>query len=362
MGKDGESLYRTLAKILLLAAGLIVLLWFIFEVRGVLLLFAFALILTLALNAPVASLERRGVPRVPAALIVLVVVAGALALVGWFVIPRFVREATALVLALPDFVISFTNQLSSLLEEHPELQQGILLDGQTASQLVPSLIDLVGEIWRYSLSALLSLVVLVFFAAVVVYMLLNPRPLIRWYFELFPLHLREPATRAFAAGSRAVVGWVRSNMIVGAMEAAAAFVFLHMMGIPGALIWSVFTFFAEFVPRLGPYLMTIPPVLVAFSIEPMSALWVALFYVVLNEIMGDFVMPRVRASTMQLHAVFLLFVTLAMFVVFGLPGALIATPLAGFVKAYYVEFYVARQPEDTEMEQRIDAALHGGTV
>lgn len=87
--------------------------------------------------------------------------------------------------------------------------------------------------------------------------------------------------------------------------------------------------------------MAIPPTLIALSIDPKTALWVAVFYVALNEIMGNFVVPKVRASTMNLHPISSLIVMLAMGSAFGIAGALIATPLAAFIKAYYETFYLA---------------------
>ena len=69
----------------------------------------------------------------------------------------------------------------------------------------------------------------------------------------------------------------------------------------------------------------------------------ALFYLLLNEVVGNFVIPRIRASTMDMHASSVMFMMLAMAAAFGIPGALIATPAAAFVKAYYEEFYLLRR-------------------
>src|SRR5690606_24431205 len=98
------------------------------------------------------------------------------------------------------------------------------------------------------------------------------------------------------------------------------------------------------------------PVIIALSVNPMTALWVLIFYLALNEIMGDFVMPRVRASTMNLHPVSTLFVMLAMASAFGIAGALIATPLTAFIKAYYEEFFLSGAPKK-DINKDIDIIL-----
>ena len=92
---------------------------------------------------------------------------------------------------------------------------------------------------------------------------------------------------------------------------------------------------------------------VAFAVDPVNAVWVLLFYWVLSEFLGNFVAPKIRAETMHLNAVYILFMTLAMAYAFGLLGILVASPVAGFVKAYFDEFYLNRQPPDPAEEERV---------
>ena len=55
----------------------------------------------------------------------------------------------------------------------------------------------------------------------------------------------------------------------------------------------------------------------------------------------------------------LTFAVLAFGMAFGVLGALIATPLTGFCKAFYEEFYANRLPEDSQQSQRVEAVLEG---
>jgi predicted PurR-regulated permease PerM len=76
--------------------------------------------------------------------------------------------------------------------------------------------------------------------------------------------------------------------------------------------------------------------------SPLTAVWVAIYYLVTNEILGSIVAPKIRGATMQLHPVLLLFFTLAFALAFGLLGAIVATPAAAFFSAFYSEFYIKR--------------------
>jgi putative permease len=354
---QGTDLFRALAKAVYLAAAILVLLWFLHEIQSVLLFFLLALVLAVAMNAPVVWLERRGIPRVPATLGVSALGLGAVGLLGWLVIPRLVRDVTALVQSLPQLLTRLAERISFLLRDYPELERQIALDEKAAAQLFPWVMGLAGDLWRYSFSLVAVLLLTLLLVSVVIYMVVDPRPLLEGYLAAVPPHLRAPAARAFARASRTTVGWMSANVILGTMKAVPVFLFLRFMDIPGALVWAVLGFFSQAVPRLGFYVMAIPPTLVALSIDPARAGWVLLFLWGLSELLGNFVAPRVQASTMDLHPVFILFVMLAMGAAFGLVGVLIATPVAGFIRAYFVEFYLARQPEDQHLRERVDAIL-----
>lgn len=362
MVHSGSELFNALAKALYLAAALGAMLWFLHEIQSVLLFFTLALVLAVAMNAPVVWLEKRGLARGAATLLVALLVFALVGLLGWLVIPRLIRESATLVRTFPELLAGLEARVASFLRGYPELERQLALDKAAASQLVPWLMGLAGDLWRYSFGLLALLLMGLLLTSVVIYMVADPRPLLGGYIAAMPAHLRAPAARAFTRASQTTVGWMSANVILGTMKAVPDFLFLSWMQIPGALVWAVLAFFSQVVPRLGFYVMAVPPVLVALSIEPIRAVWIALFFWGLSEFLGNFVAPRVQASTMDLHPVLILFVLLAMGAAFGLLGVLIATPVAGFVKAFYTEFYLARQPVDPHLEQRIDAMLRNGAA
>jgi predicted PurR-regulated permease PerM len=176
------------------------------------------------------------------------------------------------------------------------------------------------------------------------------------YLSCFSNDRKDKAAEAFSSASKMTVGWMYSNILAGAIRATIVWFFLYFMDIPGVWVWAGVTFFAELIPKIGFYIMAVPPILVAFSISPTTALWVALFYIVLDEIIGDFVIPRIRSKTMKMHPVSILVMLLAMTAAFGVMGAFIATPLAAFIKAYYEVFYQKKHPPE-ETDKNIQRML-----
>jgi predicted PurR-regulated permease PerM len=349
------GLAAALTRAILLAFALVVLLWLMLRIRGVLMFFALALVLAISLNAPVTWLERRGWSRGLATVLATLAVLGVLALLGWLVAPAVAQQATALARGVPDIVAGLQARASTILADYPEVEERIRADA--GSHLAAWAVGALGDVWQYGFSLLGALLLGLLLLSIVIYMVSNPRPLLEGYVRSMPPHLRGPAARAFARSSDATVGWMQANVVLGTLKAVPTFLFLYFMGIPGALVWSVLAFFSTLVPRIGFYVMAVPPVLVALSISPAKAAWTALFFWVWSEILGTLIAPRVQGGTMDVHPVFLLFVTMAMAVAFGLVGVLIAAPAAGFIKAYYEEFYLARRPGDPRLRERVDAML-----
>ena len=347
----------SLRKLLFLAAGIFIAIWFIYEVIQVILLIFFAIVITIVLNAPTTWLERRKVRRTIAAVIVFFVFLIFLTALIWLIIPKIVYQVQLLIADLPGLIRNLNHRIVSWLGENAPINDPIQPGNGGFTDQLPSAQVILTGISRYSLSLLGSILLFIFFLCLVAYMLINPRPLLELYLSFFPEEKREKAAIAFANASVMTIGWMWSNVLAGAIRSFVVFFFLLFMNIPGVWIWAGVTFFAELIPRIGFYIMAIPPILIALSIDPMTAMWVAIFYLVLDEIMGDFVIPHIRASTMKIHPVSLLVMLLAMVTVFGVMGALIATPLTAFIKAYYETFF-EKKGQSIQTAKQVDMMLY----
>lgn len=331
--------FKSLSRLVYLAAGLCIAIWFAYQVIQVILLFFFAIVITIVLNAPTAWLERRKIRRTIAAILVFFAFLIFLGALGWLIIPKIAYQLQLLITDLPQLVRNLNQRIISWLGEEAAITNQLQPGNGGFMDKMPSAQVIITGISRYSLSLLGSILLFIFFLCLIAYMLINPRPLLELYLSFFPESKREQAATAFANASVMTIGWMWSNVMAGAIRSVIVFFFLFFMNIPGVWIWAGVTFFAELIPRIGFYIMAVPPILIALSIDPVTAMWVAIFYLVLDEIMGDFVIPHIRAATMKIHPVSLLIMLLALVTVFGLMGALIATPLTAFIKAYYEAFY-----------------------
>lgn len=348
--------FRSLSRLVYLAAALFVALWFAHEVLHVILLLFFAIVITIVLNAPVTWLEGKNIRRPVASLIVFFTVLLCLALLGWMVIPKMVTQVKLLITNLPNYLDSLNKRLADWLGEYGGDHQKAE-NTTNAIAALPPVSSIINSVGQYSIQLFKNLLLIIFFFCLVVYMLINPRPLLELYLSYFSDSKKAKAAEAFAYASRMTIGWMWSNIFAGAIRAIIVWFFLYFMGIPGMWVWAAVTFFAELIPKIGFYIMAVPPILIAFSISPITALWVAIFYIVLDEIIGDFIIPRIRSKTMKIHPAFILIMIIAMSAGFGIIGAFIATPLTAFIKAYYETFY-RKKLEEEKHDKNIDMMLY----
>jgi predicted PurR-regulated permease PerM len=347
-----------LVKAIFFAAGVIILLWLLYKAAGVVLLLVFAIVLAIVINAPVARLEKRGLKRGWACLTVFGSILLVMVLLGWLIIPKISAQVTALINNLPGYADNVSKNVSGWFKNYPQINREIEKQGINLSQWLPSVPKTLMSIGNYSISIAGSVFIGILFVSMVVYAVTNPRPLLELYFTFFPAVRHESAAKALQNASTMLIGWIRANIIGGAIRGTCITIFLTIIGVPGAWVWGALALFSELIPKLGFYIMAIPPILVALSVSPLTALWVTIFMLALDEIMGDFILPRIRSHTMNIHPVSIIFIFLAMASAFGFIGAILATPLTAIIKAYYEEFYSNRLKEDKELDKRIDSILY----
>jgi predicted PurR-regulated permease PerM len=297
---------------------------------------------SIALSAPVGWFVRRGLSRRWAAALTLLSFFGSLILLGALVIPTLAGQMALLGNRLPQIIARIDGQIAALLARYPDLQAWFSPQGASIRSLVPSASALFQGLGGISLSLIGAVALAIVFFSTVAYTVIEPRPLLNAYLGSLPRAYLPAGMRAYRRAAHSVIGWTKASLVVGAIQAAAAFIFLTLMDVPAALVWAALAFFADFIPRVGGYVMAVPPIILALTISPMTAVWVVIFYLVTGELLGTVVAPKIRGATMQMHPVLILFFTLAFALAFGLLGAIVAVPAAAFFSAFYSEFYLKR--------------------
>jgi predicted PurR-regulated permease PerM len=183
------------------------------------------------------------------------------------------------------------------------------------------------------LSAVSVIATLVIVPILAAYMLLDASNVRRQVLGLFPLK-RHAKVEAIIDGIDDVIGgFIRGQLIDGAIVGAMIFVMLLATHVPYALLIGVAAGILNFIPYAGAVIGFVPSVLLALAYNgPGSALLVALLFAVIQQIDGNFVAPRVLKENVGLSPLYIILSILLGSEMFGLIGTFLAVPVAAMLR------------------------------
>jgi len=313
----------------------------------VLVLFIVAALIALILNPAVALLQRSRLPRGLAVLAVFLAFFLSLAGIGFLLANPIAHQVRTFTNNLPHIVEEANKRIATF--EHELNQNGIHVklkeNGKTALQSFEHKVVKSGKKFASFGAALLTEVANAIFDLVLVfvlsvYMLLYGHQIGALVRRLMPDGDGTRADDYPHLVQRAVSRYVGGQLLFSAIMGLSAGLALYLFGVIGvfpdgrkyALAFGVFYGAMELVPYVGPILGAIPPTLVALFTDPITALWVVLLFVGLQQFEGHVVAPQVFGHTLRINPLLVIFALLLGLQVYGIIGALIALPILAVVR------------------------------
>lgn len=140
------------------------------------------------------------------------------------------------------------------------------------------------------------------------------------------------------------VGRYLSGMVVLAFfNAVFSLVLLSIVGVPFALVISVAAFFITLIPLIGTVLTTAVMTLLSLFVSPVAAIIVLVAMLVYMQVEAYILTPRVMSKAVQVPGSIVLIAALAGGTLAGLPGALVAIPVAAGILLIVKEVVVPRK-------------------
>ncbi len=322
----------------LLVVGVVVglLLWGLIYIRVVVLPVVLAIFLTALLMPSAEWLRRRGMGR---GLSTLITILGAIAVLGG-VITLVVQPA----------IQGFEGLVQSVGEAVGTLQAvfiGLGLDPQLLTQVVDEAggelqrlmsedrDQLVTGAWAAGAAVLEVLTGLILVLVLTVYFVHSGDRLVEWIRTLFPVKSRRPLLAAGEIAYGVMGRYVRGIALVGLIDAVGIGIFLiFLIDYNLAIPLIVLTFIGAFLPVLGAFVTGLLAALVAFVTEGLVvALVVVAVVLVVQQLESHVFAPRVYGKALELPSAIVLMVIAMGFVVGGVPGMFLATPVAAVLAA-----------------------------
>lgn len=111
-----------------------------------------------------------------------------------------------------------------------------------------------------------------------------------------------------------------------------SFIGYQVMGIRFSFLFALIAAITNVIPYVGPYLGLIPLVLAYLTSDPRKMIIAIIYIMILQQIDGNIIYPRVVGSAMKIHPLTIMVLLLLGGNVYGLLGMLVAVPAYAIIK------------------------------
>jgi len=281
--------------------------------------------------------EKKGLKRIWAILLIYIVLIVLLTLIIWFTIPKLITELSSVAALLPQYV----NRLDNLVNQI----NGMELPGKLDQIIIQSTSKVENSIYAalqgvvMVLYSLLSKIFIVVFAPIMAFYILKDWEQIKMAFAmLLPPVLRRELAVVVEQIDNVIIEFSKGYLMIAVLIGLAVGTAAALIGVKYALIIGIIAGLGELIPYFGPILGGIPAIGLALSQSFSAALYMTVAIIVIQQIECNIITPKLIGERVGMHPLLMVFALLAGGKLMGIGGMLIAVPLAASLKimGYYL--------------------------
>lgn len=306
-----KKLEFSLKTIIYIVLG-IVSLWFVYQIRQIILALIIAIVLMSALNPSVKKMEAKKIPRWLAILIIYLFVIALLVLCLWGLIPRLIDQTSKLITKTPDFL----SQIKIF---------GI--DEKVISSQISQLTSLPANIVKFVLGLFSNVLQIFTLLVFTYYLLLERKNLDRYLADIFGEEQEKKIAKVIDKIEEKLGFWVRGELFLMLIVGLLNYIGFLIIGIEYAIPLAILAFLFEIVPNIGPVIAAFPAVIIALTISPIRALATAAWCFFVQQLENSFLVPRVMNKMTGVNPLVSILSLAIGFKLAGVGGALLAIPI-----------------------------------
>jgi predicted PurR-regulated permease PerM len=178
---------------------------------------------------------------------------------------------------------------------------------------------------------------------------------VRSFIGMFPPDWRHDVRNALGIADAVFRNYIRAMLLQGLIIGFMAYIALRILDVKYPLGLAIIAGITEMVPIIGPIIGAVPAILVALAQDPIKALWVALAFLIIQQIENNLIVPKIQGDFLRMHPGVIIVLLVVAGTLGGFAGVLLIVPVAAFVRDLYQYLYlrVGNVPPD----QALDRAL-----
>ncbi len=303
----------------------------LWSIREIIVLLFISLILASALYGWVQWLNRHRIPKAAGVLIIYIglflLFSGAVALL----IPPLADQVGSIASRLPEAIERLSSgfesvkALSNQAGVSQEIKQWLEQIAQTFTQQGSGPLNAITGFFGSILSFIVVLIV-------AMYMIIEDHAIKRALQSVIPERYSERISTIVSDIQGSIGLWLRGQLILMLIIGIFSYVGLLILGVNNALALALFAGIMEAVPTLGPIVGSIPAIILAFAQSPVKALFVMIFYIIIQQLENNLIVPQVMRRTTGVNPIVSLIALLIGAKVGGITGVLLAIPTVTALK------------------------------
>ena len=304
----------------------LLLLWFLYFIRDILLELFVALLLMTILQPLVDKLGRIRVPRGLAVLITYILVFGIFGGAIALVVPPLIEQTTSFVAVLPGYISNIG------------IPQNISQD--VVNQFLIRLGSLPGEVIKVTVSIFSNIISVLTVLVFAFYMLMARGKLNESLGFFFGDEKQAEIGRLVDTLEKRLGGWARGELSLMFLVGISTFIGLSIIGIPFALPLSILAGILEIIPYLGPVIAAIPSVIIGFGISPVMGFGVAALAFVIQQVENYIFVPKVMEKSVGVSPIVTLTALAIGARIAGVVGMIISVPSVITLQILLKEYFI----------------------
>jgi len=323
------------AKASIFIIGLVALLTIMFVAKAIILPVIFAVIIAIVLHPVVIFLTKIKINRVVAILFTIALTILVIISFGTLIISQVSRFSETLPVLADKFTLTLNQTIteaSQYFDINPQkIHEWIL---KTRGELINISSEAIGQ----TLVILGNGLVVVFLLPVYIFLILFYQPiLIEFIRRLFGSSDQNKVSEIVSQIKTVIQKYLIGLVIETAIVATLYTITLLALGIDYALLLGILGALINLIPYLGGIVGTALPMMVALATKssPWTAVYIMIFYFVIQFIDNNFLVPKIVASKVKINALFSIIVVIAGNALWGIPGMFLSIPLLAVVKLIF---------------------------
>ena len=276
-----------------------------------------------------------------------------IALLIALIVPSLISSVMTLVVTLPGQVRDFVKMLDEGRFGNTEISEILgnflvtatdYLDNYFQDKILPEIQTYIAQITSGVISVVKTLLNFIIGIIVMTYVLSIMETLQgqakKIIYAVFKPKYGNVITHTVRKSSEIFGGFITGKLLDSAIIGVICYIVCLILKMPSALLVSVIIGVTNIIPFFGPFIGAIPALLLVVIQSPWHALYLLIFIIVLQQVDGNIIGPKILGNSTGLSSFWVLFSTLVFGGIWGVLGMILGVPV--FAVIYYLIGKVVR--------------------